>query len=376
MLGLFSCELNEATPEYTVVGDAYSTVVEFSVDNDEPLKNEEVNVEITYANYSEDPLDYLELSSITNGDTTLVERVEGSSAFGQITETVSITPDVALFGGEVTLFVELYSDKLFPQVEILNFDLLQSPDIAIDSLINTLPFDNALFENAEISYNIDLNSSGVNYRDLRELRVYYSINGGAEVASDTLNFDEGTSSTTLTVPVTIPEMSVGEDVTFRFEVEAISDETASVTADPLSIEAVTMLDEITDEAIGILPNDTVGYDFEALDNVDQDDPDTVKDFVVTDVTAEGIFTVESLNATTFVTITNDLYETANLSTIADAFNKGASSSVLDDVNINDVYVAKLRDSDNYVIIKITGKVALVSGGTPQNVLQFNFKYVP
>jgi uncharacterized protein YfaA (DUF2138 family) len=54
-----------------------------------------------------------------------------------------------------------------------------------------------------------------------------------------------------------------------------------------------------------------------------------------------------------VKVTGIDYATATLEKIQDAYTKGSALSQVRNVAVNDLYVAKLRNKDNYAIIKVT-----------------------
>ncbi len=120
LMPFLACEENDEVPSYQLVGEAYATYVEFSVSDDNPPAGTDIDIVLSYSNYVEDPIVSITLlEQIGTGDRTEITTLNESSApIGElVTRTISYTvPNV---GSEtnVSIFVELRSQKEFPQIE-------------------------------------------------------------------------------------------------------------------------------------------------------------------------------------------------------------------------------------------------------------------
>lgn len=117
VLALAGCDENDVLPDYKVVGDAYATVVDFGVSNDEPAAGETVQITLSYVNYKEDPLTSLTFyEQVDGGDRTQISTLDESSApiDAQVERSFNYTVPAA---SDVTIYVELQSAKEYPQVE-------------------------------------------------------------------------------------------------------------------------------------------------------------------------------------------------------------------------------------------------------------------
>ena len=126
LLFLLACDKNTPTPDYEVIGDAYATFAEFTVDNNEPIAGEVITFELDYANYQEDPLTYIEFFERSGETSTSIQRFdETGTGFGQFTKTVIYSTDISQGGSSIEIYVELHSAKEFPQVELIAIEILE-----------------------------------------------------------------------------------------------------------------------------------------------------------------------------------------------------------------------------------------------------------
>ncbi|ELR68858.1 hypothetical protein C900_05684 [Fulvivirga imtechensis AK7] len=117
LLTIIACDENDVLPGHSVVGEAYATNVDFTVDNNNPVVGETVEITLSYVNYSEDPIASVTfLQRIDGGSRTEISSMDENNA--PIDEEVVRTFDYTVpAGAKVTIFVELRSAKAFPQVE-------------------------------------------------------------------------------------------------------------------------------------------------------------------------------------------------------------------------------------------------------------------
>ncbi len=119
-----SCDENDPTPAYDVVGQSYVTIANVSVSNDEPIADDNITVTLYYVNYNEDPAQSVTLIVERGGVQTTLETFDESSAgFGERSLTYTYTvPDDAT-GESITFIGEFRSNLEFPQVEEADIDV-------------------------------------------------------------------------------------------------------------------------------------------------------------------------------------------------------------------------------------------------------------
>lgn len=119
---LISCEENEQTPDYRIVGDSYVTYVDFSITDDNPPPQAMVDITMLFSNYKEDPVSSITfIEQIGDEERVILSTHDESNApIGELV-TKSFTYNVPDVPSEtvVKIFVELASNKEFPQVEQL-----------------------------------------------------------------------------------------------------------------------------------------------------------------------------------------------------------------------------------------------------------------
>ncbi len=84
---------------------------------------------------------------------------------------------------------------------------------------------------------------------------------------------------------------------------------------------------------------------------------------------------DGANGTVFVKANSFDYASANWATAKAAFAAGTSTSSVTNAALNDIYIAKLRNQDNYAVIKVTAVVddGQVGAGKNQDHIKFNVK---
>ncbi len=120
-----SCDENDPTPGYQVVGESYSTIAHVSVSNDEPAAGETVTVTLDYVNYSEDPAQSVTLIAERDGSQTTLQTFDESGASeGERILTYSYQVPADATGESITFIGEFRSNLDFPQVEEAGIDVL------------------------------------------------------------------------------------------------------------------------------------------------------------------------------------------------------------------------------------------------------------
>lgn len=119
-----SCDENDPTPGYEVVGRSYETIADVSVSNEEPIPGETITVTLYYVNYSQDAAQSVTLIEDRNGSQTTLNMVdESNAAFGErtINYTYEVPDDAS--GEDITFIGEFRSNKEFPQVEVASIEV-------------------------------------------------------------------------------------------------------------------------------------------------------------------------------------------------------------------------------------------------------------
>ena len=119
-----SCDKNDPTPDYEVIGRSYETIAEVEVSNSEPVAGEDVVVTLYYVNYSEDPAQSVTLKVDRGGTETTLETFDESGA-GEgertLTYTYSVPADAS--GESLTFIGEFRSSLEYPQIEQTGVDV-------------------------------------------------------------------------------------------------------------------------------------------------------------------------------------------------------------------------------------------------------------
>ncbi len=119
-----SCDENDPTPDYDIVGRSYVTIANVSVSNDEPAAGENVTVTLYYVNYSEDPAQSVTLIADRDGSQTTLETFnESSASTGERTLTYTYTVPGDAAGESITFIGEFRSNLEYPQVETAGIDV-------------------------------------------------------------------------------------------------------------------------------------------------------------------------------------------------------------------------------------------------------------
>ena len=119
-----SCDENDPTPDYQVIGQSYVTIANVSVSNDEPIADDNITVTLYYVNYDEDPAQSVTLVVERDGVQTTLETFDESTAgFGERSLTYSYTVPNDAGGESITFIGEFRSNLDFPQVEVTEIEV-------------------------------------------------------------------------------------------------------------------------------------------------------------------------------------------------------------------------------------------------------------
>jgi len=113
-----SCDENEPTPDYRVVGRSYETIADVSVSDDNPAPGDDITVTLYYVNYSEDPAESVTLLVDRGGtESTLQTFDESGAGEGERTLTFTYSVPGDATGESLTFIGEFRSSLEYPQVE-------------------------------------------------------------------------------------------------------------------------------------------------------------------------------------------------------------------------------------------------------------------
>ncbi len=122
------------------------------------------------------------------------------------------------------------------------------------------------------------------------------------------------------------------------------------------------------------------YDLVSDQGVAASEGDANKDMINTTVASNGGYPFvkgwKAENGTTFVKATSSFdYNAANKTSMMAAYAASTSVATVSDVKVNDVYIVKLRNGDNYVAVKVTQIVddSKVGAGYNNDYIQFDYK---
>lgn len=251
-----------------------------------------------------------------------------------------------------------------------------TPTIRINSVANvTAPTAGPVVAGDVVRYNLTLNVNGVTtattttpatsilYKDLDSLITYVRVGTTAErrllrQRLPAVGAQTG-AATTLSVDATIPANSAGQAVSFRFEAKVRTPaRTASVTSSaitPGTPTALAAVRPITLTYTGTTGGDLAAFNFATFSAATAADAATVKDIAITSIATNQV-KLDALNTTRLVKTTAAVYTAATVNSIrqtyltATAANQVASVA---NVLVGDVYVARVRGGDQYVVFTVT-----------------------
>jgi len=261
-----------------------------------------------------------------------------------------------------------------------------TPTVRIASTTNvTAPAGAALISGDVVRYSLLLNENGINayperpaappaatavlFNNLDSLVTYVRIGTGAErrfarqrlPASGT----QTGAATPVTVDVTLPAGTAGQDVVFRFEAKSRylgtpNFRAASVTAAPITLGTATPLAAVRARTLtytGTTGGDLAALDFTTFTTVAAADPATSKDLVISSTASNAVQFRSLSTGTRLVRSTAAAYTNANLNNIRQLYNTAAATAqvtTLDNIVVGDVILLKLRGLDQYAVVQVAG----------------------
>ncbi|MFD2721822.1 hypothetical protein ACFST9_24105 [Hymenobacter monticola] len=213
-------------------------------------------------------------------------------------------------------------------------------------------------------------ANSVLFNNLDSLVTYVRVGTGAErrFARQRLPAATGTQSGAafpLDVNVTLPTGTAGQDVVFRFEAKSRylgtpNFRASSVTAAPITLSATTPLAAV--RARTLTYTGTTGGDLAALDlttfaTVAAAAPAATKDLVISSTASNAVQFRTLSPGTGMVRSTAAIYTAATFNSLRYTYNNAASTAqvtTLDNIVVGDVIILKLRGTDQYAVVQVTG----------------------
>lgn len=163
-------------------------------------------------------------------------------------------------------------------------------------------------------------------------------------------------------------------ISFTFKVVDKEDQEASITVtiNKISAPATTPLNTEKNGVIwNIIGPNKGAWDLVSDQGVSVNEPDANKDMKNTSTVNDGWKNEwTSMNGTLFVKANSYNYANATLEAAITAYNAGTPSQTVTNPAANDIYIAKLRGGNNYVVIKVTNVVET----TNDNLDKIEFSY--
>lgn len=392
-LALMSCE-KEIDTYYTEVGGQIPTFLTNALGvNTKYASGEIVTFELQYAQQTSPLKDvriYQRVEPAT--DSTLVQTIPYKAAFSKRknadTLVVAYTVPAGVNKANVRVAAIVTAENGQTKQRAFYFRLAEpTPTIKVNTVTNvTAPAGATPVPGDVVRYNVLLNEGGINsataitstgtlYKDLDSLVTYVKVGTAPERrAQRAVRLPAGTAAqtgaqTAVNVDVTIPAGSSGEPVQYRFEAKsryqnttppaAPSIRTATVTAAAITPGTTTGLATATNVTLtytGTTGGDLAAYDLTTFAAVPAAGAATSKDVSISSV-ASNTVQLKALNTTKFAATTAAVYNAAMLNSIRQVYQTTAAASqltTLDNVAVGSVYVARLRNADQYAIFTVTG----------------------
>lgn len=173
------------------------------------------------------------------------------------------------------------------------------------------------------------------------------------------------AATPVTVDVTLPAGTAGQDVVFRFEAKSRylgtpNFRASSVTAAPITLGTATPLAAVRARTLtytGATGGDLAALDFTTFAPVAAAGPATSKDLVIGSTAGNAVQFRSLSTGTRLVRSTAAAYTNANLNNIRQLYNTAASTAqvtTLDNIVVGDVIILKLRGLDQYAVVQVAG----------------------
>ncbi|GAB2453443.1 hypothetical protein GCM10011375_00380 [Hymenobacter qilianensis] len=388
-----SCD-DELDENYTEVGPQLPTVLantSFTPDTKYAV-GETVPLEINFASQGEPIREVLVLQKVEpSRDSVVVQTIPYQPAYSRIkradTLVVRYVVPQAANKAIIRVDVRVVSQNGQSKTRSAAFRVAEpTPTIRINSVSNvTAPTAGPVVSGDVVRYNLTLNVNGVTsatattpatsilYKDLDSLITYVRVGTTAErrllrQRLPAVGAQTG-AATTLNVDAPVPANSAGQAVTFRFEAKVRTPaRTASVSSAPITPAAATALAAvrpITLSYTGTTGGDQAAFNFATFSAATAADAATVKDIAITSIATNQV-KLDALNTTRLVKTTAAVYNAATLNSIrqtyltATAANQVASVA---NVLVGDVYVARVRGGDQYVIFTVTGLNRTATGAS-------------
>ncbi|QDA61206.1 hypothetical protein [Hymenobacter jejuensis] len=391
--GLAGCE-KEIDTYYTEVGGQIPTFLANALGTTTKYATgETVTFELQYAQQTsmlKDVRIYQRIEPST--DSTLVQTVPYRSTFSRTknADTLVVTYVVPQGVNKANVRVSAIATAENGQSKVRAFTYRlaePTPTVRINSATNvTAPGTSTPVPGDVVRYNLTLNNGGITsatslttagtlYKDIDSLITYVTVGTQAErrylrQRVPTAGTQTG-AATTLDVPVTIPSSTSGQAVLFRFEVKSrfagtpnfrASSATSAVVT-PGTTTSLAAVRAATLAFTGTTGGDQAAFDLTSFTAVAAASPADTKDVAITSIASNAV-QIKALNTTKFVKTTAAIYNAATLNSIRQTYLNAATTAqvaTVDGVLVGDVYIARLRNADQYAIFTVTGITRTTSG---------------
>lgn len=398
MLALAACD-KELDTMYTEVGEQIPTFVGNTLGlSTKYATGETFTFELQYAQQTSPLRDvriYQRVEPAT--DSVLVQTIPYKAAFSKRknadTLVVSYTVPAGANKANVRVSAVVAAENGQSKLRTFSFRLAEpTPTVRVNSVTNvTAPAGSPLVPGDVVRYNVVLNDGGINsatslttagtlYKDLDSLITYVKVGTAPERRALRQRLPatgaQTGARTAVDVNVTLPAGSNGQEVTYRFEAKSRfagtpSIRAASATAAPLTLGTTTPLAaarNLTLTYTGTTGGDQAAVDLTTFTLVPAAGDLLLKDLAITS-TASNTVRLQALNGraasgttpaaepTRFVKTTAAVYTAATLNSIRQTYLNAATTAqitTIDNAVVGDVYIARLRNTNQYAIFTVTG----------------------
>ncbi|WP_310396432.1 hypothetical protein [Hymenobacter sp.] len=402
---LAGCQKNDERPYGVSSDDRFPTILSNPLGTaTKYATGETVPVELQFAGQSA-PLQEIRIFQRIEpaSDSAVVQTLPASrAAYSRLkfadTLVANLVLPVAPNQARVRFSAVLVSTNGLTKTRSVSFRVAEAtPTVRVASVTNvTAPAAAALIPGDVVRYSLLLNENGINlyperpapppaatavlFNNLDSLVTYVKVGTAAErrFARQRLP-SAGTQTgavTTVNFDATLPPGTPGQTVVFRFEAKsrylgAPNVRVSSVTAAPLTLGGPTALAAarpVTLTYTGATGGDLAAFDLTTFATVAAAGAASSKDVAITS-TANNSVRLQALNPTTgtpppvptrFVRVATGgaaLYAGATLNSVRQAYITAPAAnqvSILDNVVVGDVIIARLRGQDQYAVLQVAG----------------------
>ncbi|KAA9338171.1 hypothetical protein F0P96_04805 [Hymenobacter busanensis] len=362
---------------------------------------ENVRFELQFAAQT-DPISEIRiLQKVEPGrDSTLVQTIPYRAAFSRIRQADTLLVNYVVPTGankaNVRVDAVVVSSNGQTKTRSFSFRLAEAtPTVSVGNPTNvTAPGTSTPVPGDVVRFPVTLNAGGITsaaninvagtlFKDIDSLVTYVRVGTQAERRYARQRVPVGTgaqsgAATTVNVDLALPAGSSGQPVVFRFEAKSryqaqplpatFTYRAASATAAALTPGTPTALAAartVTLTYTGTTGGDLAAYDLTTFASVPVAGAPANKDVAITSIATNAV-QLKALNTTKFFRSTAAVYSAATLNSIRAAYQTAAATAQvaqLDNVVVGDVFIARLRNVDQYAIFTVTGINRTAAGVT-------------